>query len=240
MNLVQYSGEKTELITDTVLLDDVEIKGIDNDEYASTKEVWKAINFAYKNDPRLHTKLLYYALKKIRLYFRKDAMGLLNAEDIVQVVIIKLIEGERKWNKKKFDIYRQLMMSIFSFIRNEYKRIKTGKHITYISYFDEDGMPDENITSGAFEDCIYKELENNEFQRIERCRASLEAGNDADAYYVFEEMLKQINSNMRIAENLNLTVKDVENAKKRIRRIVNKEVLSSEYGVSNRIKSKGK
>ena len=136
---------------------------------------------------------------------------------------MKFMTGERKWNKDNFPgIEMQVEAGILSHIRNEYKKSKSGRQIKYTQYPDEEIKADDEYP-GQFmdEDIGDKDIRTNVEEVIKKCRDKIEEADDAEAFFVFNEMLNGTKSNIKIAENLALNVRDVENAKKRIRRMVN-------------------
>ncbi len=205
--------------------------------YASRAEIIDALEEAYKNDPKLQTKLLYYALKQIRLYFKKDTIESNSAEDVVQIIMEKLIKGKRKWDKKRTpNIIHLVLMAVISYIRNERKRIKNQKRkgaIEYIDHYDKEGFLNENNLPELIRAYTNEDLKDDEFRNDvekfkQKCFMELEAKNDIEGYYVFEQIIErtystdEADTNIQIAEDLNITVSEVENAKKRIKNLAKK------------------
>jgi DNA-directed RNA polymerase specialized sigma24 family protein len=206
---------------------------------ASRTEVHKALEEAYSIDSKLQTKLLYFALKYIRFYFHRDSIEILTAKDVVQTVLVKFMEGDRKWDKKKVpNIVNTILMSIISYVRNEWKKMRIqnrkGK-IEYVDQYDEDGNLNEHNLPELIKTYMNEDLKVEELRdRIENmkmnCFRELEEKNDVDGYYVFEQIVENTylpdsrDLNKTIADELGISVKEVENAKKRIRRSIKKFV----------------
>jgi DNA-directed RNA polymerase specialized sigma24 family protein len=186
-------------------------------------EALKELKSVLISDPGLFYRLVYYALKNIRLYFASNSINGLTAQDVVHIVIEKIITGIRKWNRNLIpDIRILLFLSIKSFIRNE-KRRKSNAPLLDIHELKSE------LNRSAFN--IYcNELNRQDFHDrifsadfeyvIQKLKSLLK--NDIYASFVLDEILEGAESNIEIAENLNISVRDVENAKKRIRNKANK------------------
>ena len=191
-------------------------------------EVLAAITSALVNDPRLRYRLVYYALKNIRLYFSSDNINGLTAQDVVQSVIEKLITGLRKWNKQHIPDIKSLMFAaIKSFIRNEIRRKKKTVLLSINKHTPE---VNEASLKRYINDCNRRDYEDNIFcSDLEIIITKLKQNfkNDDYASIVLDEILEGAESNIEIAKNLNIPIKDVENAKKRIRNKANKLIKKS-------------
>ncbi len=143
-------------------------------------------------------------------------------------VIEKLITGLRKWNKKHIPDIKSLMFAaIKSFIRNEIRRKKKtvlldiNKHTPELN--EASLKPTLMIvTVSDYEDNIFcSDLE------IIITKLKQNFKNDDYASIVLDEILEGAESNIEIAKTLNIPIKDVENAKKRIRNKANKLINKS-------------
>lgn len=193
------------------------------DYLTAPEEAAKELGSLLAAEPHFRYRLVYYALKNIRLYFSSDCINGLTAQDVVQIVIEKIILGIRKWNKKLIpDIRILLFLSIKSFIRNEKRRknniilmdinnLKSELNETsFAHYCNELNRQDftDNIFSTNFENIISK--------------LKFFLKDDIYASFVLDEILEGAKSNIEIADKLDISVRDVENAKKRIRNKANK------------------
>lgn len=205
---------------------------VDNDPrqacIASHNDVTSELYKVLSGEKHFRYRLVYYALKNIRLYFSSDSMNSLSAQDVVQIVLEKVITGVRKWNKCLIpDIKALLFLSIKSFIRNEKRRIK------YTVLFDLDSISSELNRTSLSEFCNQMNIQDfndNIFSsdlRILISKLKYQLKEDIYASFVLDEILEGAESNIEIAASLNISVKDVENAKKRIRNKSNKLINKS-------------
>ena len=173
--------------------------------------------FAY--DKEIHYRLVYYALKNIRLYFASDTANCFTAHDVVQIVLEKVLTGARKWNKELVpDLKAFLFLSIISFIRNEKIRIKDTGHLDIdLHSYENSGAGSNNyFAEPAYEICDDDIFITDMKAVIIKLRESLK--DDVYASFILEEILEGADSNIEIAGALGISVKDVENAKRRIRK----------------------
>jgi len=197
--------------------------------FASPMQVINAMEEAFRNDKDLLNLLKGKALKLIRFYFRSNMMHDLTAEDVVDKALKPLISGKRKWYPDKVpDIVELMFMVLYSFIRNERKKKK--ERIVGLELYSSDGeLCETNIIDlqraylreDLMDPELSLELENN----IERLFVELE--NDTIAYFVLEEYLEIDHNEIKkpetyIAEKLQVTVLDVKNAVRRIKRRIKK------------------
>jgi hypothetical protein len=158
------------------------------------------------------------------LRFGKAPDGTLNEEDVVQAVITKLLTGERRWNKKKIPaVDKQVFLGITSYIRNEYKRIKSSRQIEFVNYDNKKSLK-MNDYRGLMAGYILEDLEDEKYNTDaetmkQECLKELEVNNDVIGYYVLEKMKGFNESNVDIAESLKIDVNEVVYAKKRIRTV---------------------
>ena len=198
-----------------------------NDEeinyYASKEEVAAAFEDAYKNIKGFHKRLLNYTLGKIRLYFHSNTFRNNDANDVVQTVIKSILSQRRKWYKDKMpDFSKFVRLSILSHIRNERKR---KDKLEEIDILDEEGNSNvdniaEILKAYAREDLADRYFKKDIEKIYEECSRVLE--DDIYASFVFDELCEGVGSNIEIAERLKIEVSEVENAKKRIRRKLEK------------------
>jgi len=228
---INNEKEKYYLKTDTNVSDPIEFE-TKNDElnnYASIDLTLNALEEAFNNDPKLYIKLKYYALKSIRFYHRKDVIEDQTAEDVVNNVIEKIINGIRKWNPDKLpNIVNLILMTIVSYVRNAYKK-KKNIHIGIDLYNSAGELCEANISDlqRAYlqEDMTVEIFRDQLEDLISKAYSVLE--HDVYATFVLEELLEidhgTINNPVPlIAEKLKINETDVKNAIRRIKRNINK------------------
>ncbi|MBK9099391.1 MAG: sigma-70 family RNA polymerase sigma factor [bacterium] len=188
------------------------------DSIVPVPDVCRELSNVLSAEKDLRYRLVYYALKNIRLYFSADSFNSLTAHDVVQIVIEKILTGIRKWNKSLVpDIRKLLFLSIKSFIRNE----KARANIPVL--LDIDTMKpvlNDHAMDNFLSEMHLCDLNNNAFAAdIHRLVSKLKTLLTGDIYasFVLDEILEGAGSNIEIAKSLNIPVRDVENAKKRIR-----------------------
>ncbi len=211
--------------------DAVDIPGISISEaeltYASKDEIIKALEDAYKNIPNFHKRLIYFSLKYIRIYFNSSSFRGLAADDVVNIVIEKVINLKRKWYRNKIaDLSQFLRFSILSFIRNEKKRKDANEPIDNSEevYGTDGDLREEKfidlVRETLRQDLIDKNFAVNFESLIDKCYTAFEK--DYEAFFVFDARLDGETSNIKIAGDLKIEVKEVENALKRIKYKLNK------------------
>ncbi len=198
-------------------------KEIESDCYASAEEVVAAFEDAYKNINGFHKRLLFFALGKIRQYFHANTFRNLDADDVVQTVIKKILTLRRKWYRNKIpDFVKFVRLSILSHIRNEWKRKDEAETVELL---DEGGTLSAESVKEIIKEYAGKDIDENYFMKdieilIRECSRALE--DDVFSSFVFDEICEELNSNIEIAARLQISVCEVENAKKRIRRKLEK------------------
>jgi len=144
-------------------------------------------------------------------------------ENLVLMVIVSLIRIE---SEKILDIENRLYDEREEPIRKTAETKKSNRRRTVPLYFkDKDGRQSENMiidneiykrnNKDKYEDDFdYEQLDENEL--ISQLEKDLEE--DEAAFFVFQEILDGNKSNIDIAAKLGIEVKEVENARKRIKR----------------------
>lgn len=208
-----------------------------NDGIASAAEVTDEIRIICSSKEKLN-KFTHITQFKIESFFGADNINGENGQDVLQNIFKKFLTKERKWYKNNGRTFEnQLIMTITSYIRNEYKKYfessdpdksndNKNKTPKIFSIYGENGdteekyLRDESQDFDSF-DCKETELFENDTEAIiQKCYVQLE--NDEVAYLVFDEMLKVGKSDIKIAESLGMSIEDVRKAKKRIRRAAGK------------------
>lgn len=218
------------------------------EEFASREEVLNAIEEAYKRTKNLQVKLLNFARKKIIEEMGKKADERLTTEDIVSEAIYRISIGKRKWYKNRVEkIENLILMVIVSLIRIEsakrpdednplYNEIEAGiesvkkkpkpRIIPLYKEFDKKEVSSNSVAETESTKNNNKDSYDSEFDfeskgledYIEEVEDALD--NDEIAFYVFQARLNGMRSNIDIANDLGVDVKEVENALKRLRRIL--------------------
>ena len=170
------------------------------------------------NRPHMLDRLCYFTLKHIRLYFYCDNIKSATANDVVSEVITKVLAGKRKWDKNKFpQIDNFLRMAILSYIRNEAKRkdIVSKSETINNDEYDWEGDP------GYYRKCIEEDFRNKLFAAESNLLIENFIGNfnkDELAVKILRLALAGIDQQTEIAKHLNIDIKEVYKAFKRIRR----------------------
>jgi len=194
-------------------------------DYAAAEATVCALENAFKADPHLMIKLNYHAQKNIRYYFHKNMLGDLTAEDVVSIVIQKIISSERKWYiNRSPNIVSLLLMAIVSFVRNEAKKKKNI--ITGIDLFDKEGNLIEANIVELQRAYLREDLQNEDFRdQLEDMISKLykELENDVYASFVLDELLETDHTiekkpTTAIAAKLKIPEAEVRNAIRRIKR----------------------
>jgi hypothetical protein len=199
-------------------------------EFASKREVVTALDEAFKSDAHLFKKLKNHALKWYSLLAAGKKVGENDAADVVTLVVRKLLTQTRKWYKAKTpNIVNVMLMAIVSEIRNGRKKLKPT--IKKTSFYDKNGdlveeKIEEIVRAYLREDIsdgtITEQVEN----WISRLMQIFEKKDDTVAFCVLEELLDIDRTEIKkpeeyIAGKLGISVTDVKNAIRRIRRTIN-------------------
>jgi len=196
---------------------------------ASSQQIIAALEEAFKKDKNLLLRLQGQALKLIRLYFRKNMINDLTADDVVNKVISTIISGPRMWYLDKVpDIVKLMFMVLHSYIRNEKKKVRPS--VRNIDLYNRDGELIETGIVDLQRAYLREDLEDPELGAELEKNINLlfqELENDTIAYFVLEEFLEIDHNEIKkpeayIAGMLQITELDVKNAVRRIRRRINK------------------
>ena len=209
--------------------DEVENEDDEPRIFASSQETVKALDEALRQNPKLYYIFCGIALKWIRWYFFKDAIDDHNAVDVVNVVLIKIMNCDRKWDPVKVpNIANLVFMSIVSYIRNQWK--KKNNNLISIDIYNEEGELNEaniiDLQRAYIRDDLEQQLFGDQLEDLlEKLFTKLK--NDTEAYCVLDELLKNDYGAVKnpipsIAFNLGMTVTNVKNALRRIKRKITK------------------
>lgn len=210
-----------------------------NAETASVEEVRNGIKNICSSKEKLN-KFIHFTLLKINGLFNEDNIKGDNAQDTLQNIFEKFLLGKRKWYKidgRTFE--NQLIMTITSFIRNEYKKyfgtndptkgnLEKTKTPKIFRIYGDDGKTIEQYLKDESQDFEAFDRKENEINKIDmeviikKFYSILE--DDEEAFLVFDELLKVGNSDIKVAKSLGMPIEDVRKVKKRIRR-KKKEIL---------------
>lgn len=187
---------------------------------AGIEEIIFAVEELYRNRAELK-KILFHIHSRLYFCFNITNINGKTAADILQDVIVKFLEGERKWYKTENENFRcVLYLTIKSYIYNELKKkekdIVTGSDIFEKEECDLDSLPDctspAEVTDKIFES-------NNDDISVLLLKIF---PYDRDSFKAALLMTEYPQNNKKIACELNMSVNEVEALKKRIKRkIVN-------------------
>ena len=148
-------------------------------------------------------------------YFHGKRGRAYKAEDVVQEVILKIIDGTRKWNFIEYpDLTRFMIWNIKSFIHSLYKKEKYHDYIEDFSNHDDDTTDSIIIPSCISPEDI--ELNYEIMEKIKIFYDRLEADNEFECLKVIDYMRLEY-KNSEIAKRLKIKPSDVVNIKKRIK-----------------------
>ena len=154
------------------------------------------------------------------MYSGMNSFRSVAAEDVVQDVLTSIIELRRKWYRDSVpDFHKFVRLAILSHIRNESKK---KQNIKTTELFDEDGnLGQESIqmilTEYTREDTRDTDFKTNMDAILQQCKDQLKKDDDVCAVFVLDEICNGMTSNIKIAGTIGVDVRDVENAKKRIK-----------------------
>lgn len=213
----------------------------DNEKLKYKENVIK-IYIELVKDKLAMTKLTRYTLKKIIKYTNHHSINAKEAKDFLQDAFLITVDGYRPfWGKTKEDLLGHLYYIIPSIICNEAKKIKVklevqneaGKKAIYKDKFmriDEikenyynnnmSGLDLASEESSILDQIIFQELLNEVESFI---YSELRKNNDTISMCLYKARLKGTkNPHKYVAQQLNVAIKEVQNAAKRLKRIINK------------------
>lgn len=221
-------------------------------EVASKEEVLTNLKKLVK-DKNFLEKLTLITLKYIQVYFHENEISSQNAQDVLQTILEKFLNGKRKWYKKDGrTLENQIIMALISYVRNEFnkryeikeknndneieeisdepgmndnekKESKYKRKVNIQSIYDDEGnlrdylLNDNDTADEEYDELEEKLLLTETFENINKAKELL-AKEDEIGYFVFEKILECGKDNKCIADELGISIKEVESAKKRIRR----------------------
>ncbi len=202
----------------------IEIEGIteiqtdESEDTASPEEAKDEIVRTLQENKDFFLRLVHYAEKKIKYLYKGGNISGHTGMDIVQMTLERIIKGKRKWNRQKIPrIESFLHLAVFSVIRDEHNK---AKKFATLDMYDADGRFDENRFPEFIKECyahdFSKKLFEDDFEQL-LTMLQKDIETDIDGYFVLEEILKGNDSNISIADKLGIEIKDVVNAKKRIK-----------------------
>jgi RNA polymerase sigma factor (sigma-70 family) len=183
----------------------------------------KLIQNLFENELRKCKKLYEYADKTLKLFSKGKVMCKTGA-DIVNDIVEKLITGKRSWDLVEYpDAYIQIKYLVKSETSNYLQKEFRMVNINDFGNDYNDG--DESFNYNNIAELNYTEIlsreENSELINI----FNEEMANCDDDCQLVYLGIKTGQQNQEIAKDLGLSVSDVENIKKRIRRKLNKAFL---------------
>lgn len=197
-----------------------------NEIPASKDEVRDAIENEFCENKNLMAKLIKTTDYFINLYNLKEY---LNSEDIVMEAVEDILTGKRKWYKNKCEKIKVFIIGVIkSKIRNyvnsnEYKKNKKivplyPSNLESENENTENSIYDKERAKYYNSDDEYEQPESEEFYNKVLGLFS----DDINAYCVLDELLssKKYNKkeqNQLLSKELGISVREVENAKKKIR-----------------------
>lgn len=207
-------------------------------------KVWKFSEKLIKDEKAI-TKLTRYTLKKIHKYTKHHSINGKEAKDFIQDALLSTAEGVRPFRGSTIkDFLNHLYYIIPSIIFNELKKVKiklevqseSGKEVMYQNKFISIEEMGDNYNSDNDEECPGFEIASRdtstldqiilqeELNNVERfIYSELEKNNDIIALYLYQAKINGIkNPQQHVAEQLNVPIKEVRNAAKRLYRIINK------------------
>ena len=192
-------------------------------ELAGKEEVIAEIEACFKRETNLTQRLSYTALGFIRHYFFRDTIGDYTSDDVVNNVLEKIISGKRRWDKERFpDVLDFIRISMLSYVRNERKR---KAKFELVDLCNGDGELEEWKHKDYLAVCFDNDLNEDLLDHVKFWKLSEQLfftlSEDVYATFVLEKRLEGFRSNIAIANNLGIEVKEVENALKRVKRKYN-------------------
>ncbi|MGB8319106.1 MAG: hypothetical protein WCE54_13320 [Ignavibacteriaceae bacterium] len=178
----------------------------------------------FKYNQALYKKWIRYSEKLLNNYFNGRGARHYKPDDVVSEILIKLIDGKRKWDMKKLpEIHRLMCMLIKSFVHNLY--VKEKKMINFGNFHKDD---EEKVEKLEAMNCISLEMIEKEYDMREAmkvCYEIMEEDDDEECLKVME-LLRYEYRNPEIADKLKMQKNQVENTKKRLRSKLRKRKIS--------------
>ena len=183
----------------------------------------KLIQNLFENEFEKTKRLYEFADKTLKL-FSGGKITCRTGADIINDIVEKLINGDRSW---KLDEYPDAYMQIKYLIKSETSNfVLKEQRMINVNDFDNvydngyESISYNNIAELSLSEILLRE-ENSELIKIFDNEITKI---DDDCILVYLG-IKNGQQNQEIAKDLGLSVNDVENIKKRIRRILNKAFL---------------
>ena len=189
-------------------------------ELANKEEVIAEIEACFQREINLTQRLSFTALGFIRHYFFRDTIGNYTSDDVVNNVMEKIISCKRRWDKERFPyILDFIRISMLSYVRNERKR---KAKFELVDLCNEEGELEEWKHQDYLTVCFNNDLNENlldpfKYQKLYD-QLWFELRKDVYATFVLEKRIDGMKSNIEIARNLGIEIREVENALKRIKR----------------------
>lgn len=230
---------------------DAEDLEANENNFASPKEIIEEFENLFSKKKNVIKALINFANKKIYDYTGSTNLIGRTAYDIVMDSIEKILIAEkRKWDKVKNPNFEKIIFwVVLSEIRNDVKKLNSYsnvqnderkdnqknkvKHrekpiIISLNYYGNDEENSDRTTADKTIANEYfltydeeHEIEIDAEELLELLKKELDEKNDVNAYIVLEEKLKG-KKNKEIAKEYNISVKEVENAYNRIKRLAKK------------------
>ena len=193
------------------------------------RRVIEAFRKAFDKDDGLYEKWVQYSERLIRLYNKNEVY--FQGHDVVAELVEKTIEGERKWDMERVSLNTFMYRNIESVVSNKNQR-EYRKAVTKDNYISNDQNGETLLQFDNLlhtdNDTIEKEFTRKEF--FELLEDELMSDNDCiELYFGIRENSFDYRKNKEISKVLGMSVKDVENLKKRFLRRCN-DVFLKYYG----------
>lgn len=193
------------------------------------EEILAELERIHKESPGSYKKWLSFTVWQMKICFNRTKLQRFSAEDLIEDVIEKLIDGKRKWDKDKYpDLNKFMYRLICSHVKNLAK--KKERHVYDYNFGEHDCPNDEvgkNTSRAKTSEQIfdYVEEDQGKFHLTDACFDALEK--DRECQKVFH-LLIDGKKNRQIADELKMKTSDIVNIKKRIFRKV-KPVIENEF-----------
>lgn len=186
--------------------------------------------------PTIYKKLILYAEERIHKYRNSNILPLgYSVEDIVQDVIIKTLSGQRTWDPSRGQLLPTLKAQIKSEIDHLYNRKASKSEISFSSFVKNEQESDNStfVRSPRFRDeqtynhpektFLAKEHQQEQIQRYQKFLQLTETQPELQEVVIAMYLLIENGSEPKprnIAEYLDISVKQVYNRLKRLKRLV--------------------